>query len=265
MPPTPKTAARADLRGVPESRVSTRSEFELREIPNGTGGVNLRFTGFASVTDAEYEMEDIFGTFVESVAKGAFQKTLADGADCAFLVNHSGLTLARTRSGTLKLSEVTNKAESPIKGICGLYSEAMLDPQNPHVIAIRSAVERGDLSEMSFAFRCTRDEWNKPDFDRRVIREVSLAQGDVSLVNYGASPHTGGTVSLRQKHPGDGRFLHLADRDYLAARRRLTQIDADDVAIQRARIALARSTQPPRADLMAPQRLALRTPKGLIT
>ena len=63
---------------------------------------------------------------------------------------------------------------------------------------MRSAVERGDLDEMSFAFRVTREKWNEA-FDRRWINEVDLSKGDVSLVNYGANPTTGGTVAMRQR------------------------------------------------------------------
>lgn len=37
--------------GVPEKLVSTASRFELRSAPNGTGGTDLVFTGYASVTD----------------------------------------------------------------------------------------------------------------------------------------------------------------------------------------------------------------------
>jgi len=33
---------RRELRGTPESRVSPRSEFELREVDNGTGGTDLK-------------------------------------------------------------------------------------------------------------------------------------------------------------------------------------------------------------------------------
>ena len=58
----PATAIRADYRGTREERVSTRSGFQLREVPNGTGGTNLRFTGFACVTEATYEMEDWLGS-----------------------------------------------------------------------------------------------------------------------------------------------------------------------------------------------------------
>jgi DnaJ-class molecular chaperone len=54
---------------------------------------------------------------------------------------------------------------------------------------------------MSFAFRVLRQEWNE-DYTRRWINEVSLDKGDVSLVNYGANPTTGGTVSIRQRFKG---------------------------------------------------------------
>lgn len=109
-----------------------------------------------------------------------------------FLVNHEGLSLARTRSGTLKLSEDAT----------GLYSEARLDPTNPVVQQVRSAVERGDLSEMSFAFRVVRDVWNAPDYDDRRIAEVNLDHGDVSVVNFGANGWTADTISIRQRFPG---------------------------------------------------------------
>lgn len=179
---------RAEYVGILETRERPASEFELREVPNGTGGTDLLFRGYACVTDAEYEMEDWLGPWVESVTRGAFAKTLSEGPDVAFLVNHGGMTLARTKPGTLQLSE---------DGI-GLLSEARLDPRNSQVMALRSAVERGDIDEMSFAFRVTRQEWDE-DYTRRFINEVSIHHGDVSPVNFGANPHTGGTVSIRSK------------------------------------------------------------------
>jgi HK97 family phage prohead protease len=191
-------AFRGDIIRVREERVPVRREFELREVPNGTGGVNLQFTGFACVTDARYLMEDWLGEFGETVSKGAFKKTLDEGADVAWLLNHRGMTFARTKSGTMKLSEVTEPGLSPVIGVTGLHTEALLDLGNPQVLAIRSAVERGDLDEMSFAFRVMRQEWNDT-YDERYINEVSVDKGDVSLVNYGANPHTGGTVDLRQR------------------------------------------------------------------
>jgi len=140
----------------------------------------------------------MFGPFTETIAAGAFRKTLSDGADVAFLLNHTGMTLARTKPGTLKLSEVTEPMSSPVLGVTGLHSEALLDPKNPQVQAMRSAVERSDLDEMSFAFRVVRERWSEA-YDQRVIQEVNMQNGDVSLVNFGASPWTGGTVDLRQR------------------------------------------------------------------
>lgn len=166
-----------------ESRARPFEGMELREIDNGTA---LRFTGYASVTETPYEMSDFLGDYSEVVRHGAFARTLANGADVPLKLNHDGMTLARTKSGTMRLAEDST----------GLHVEADLDPANGQVRDIRSAMERGDLDEMSFAFRVTAQEWS-PDWTQRDITEVDLNKGDVSIVNYGANPHTGGLTSIR--------------------------------------------------------------------
>lgn len=157
---------------------------ELREAPDGTGASLLRFTGYACVTDSPYEMSDWLGDYTEVVRSGAFAKTTAE-ADVPFKVNHDGITLARTKSGTMRLAEDST----------GLLVEADLDPASPAVATLRSAMDRGDVDEMSFAFRVVRQEWS-PDYTQRDITEVNLNKGDVSVVNYGANPATAG-ASLR--------------------------------------------------------------------
>jgi HK97 family phage prohead protease len=174
------------------SDLSVRSErpttLQRRAVPfrdvqlrAASGGGDLTFTGYACVTEVGYEMSDWLGPFTEVVRQGAFTKTLNEGADVPFLVNHGGLTLARTKSGTMGLAEDDT----------GLHVEARLDPASPHVAALRSAMDRGDVDEMSFGFWITRQQWS-PDFDQRDILEVSLNKGDVSVVNYGANPATAG-------------------------------------------------------------------------
>jgi HK97 family phage prohead protease len=76
-------------------------------------------------------------------------------------------------------------------------SEAPLDLRNPRVQELQSAMDRGDVDEMSFAFRVTRQEWNA-DYTERVIREFDLGvQGsDVSVVTNPANPAT--VAVLRQ-------------------------------------------------------------------
>lgn len=191
-------ALREDMRGVREERRVAISQFELREVPNGTGGTNLQFEGYASITCADendlghtYEMEDWCGPYQEGVIRGAFNKTLAEGADVAFLVNHGGVTMARTKPGTLRLFE----------DLVGLHVDATLNPARSDVQILKAAVEDGALDEMSFAFRVMRQKWSwaedNGEIDRRWLQEVSLDKGDVSPVNYGANPHTGGLVSMR--------------------------------------------------------------------
>jgi len=174
------------------ARSQRRNEIERRSIfrdidlsakPDGTGGDTLTFRGYASVTESPYEIEDMFGPYTEVIRAGAFAKTLSDGADVPFKVNHAGLTLARTKSGTMRLAEDST----------GLHVEADLDPASPDVQSLRSAMNRGDVDEMSFAFRVIRQQWS-PDYDQRDITEVSLHKGDVSVVNYGANPATTGAT-----------------------------------------------------------------------
>lgn len=150
---------------------------EVREA--GDGGTSLNFRGYASVTETAYDMWDMFGPYTETIAQGAFAETLGADADVAFLLNHGGMTLARTTSGTLRLSEDDT----------GLLTDADLDPRNSDVRNIQSGLERGDLTEMSFAFRIIRGQWS-PDYTAYRIEQVDMNRGDVSIVNYGANPGT---------------------------------------------------------------------------
>lgn len=180
-------AARAEQHGVRETRRAPMP-YEFREKPDGTGGSILTYTGYAYAAEQTYTMYDMFGEYEEVMRNGAAKSTIAQGCDTAFLLNHEGMTLARTKPGTLQLSEDD----------FGLLTVAQFDPKNFYVQALRSAIERGDIDEMSLAFRVMRQQWS-PDYMQRDIIEINLHQGDVSAVNYGANPHTGGTVSIRGK------------------------------------------------------------------
>jgi hypothetical protein len=116
--------------------------------------------------------------FRESIAPGAFRKTLTETPDVRLLINHEGLPLARTKNGTLVLREDDK----------GLYFEAEL-ANTQEARDIYTLVERGDVDQMSFAFRVIRQKWS-PDRSTRVLTEVSLADGDVSMVTYPAYPTT---------------------------------------------------------------------------
>jgi HK97 family phage prohead protease len=175
---------------------------------SATDANTLTFRGYASVTESPYEIEDMFGPYQEIIRSGAFAKTLSDGADVPFKVNHDGMTLARTKSGTMRLAEDST----------GLHVEADLDPRQTAVRDLQVAMDRGDVDEMSFAFRVIRQQWS-PEYDQRDITEVSLHKGDVSVVNYGANPATAG-ANMRGLDAAD-LLRHLSEDDLRAAVARL--------------------------------------------
>lgn len=170
----------------PECRVWVHQPGTLVRAASGGGEGDIRtLEGYASVTEVSYDMWDWYGPYTEVISRGAFAKTLAEGADVAYLLNHGGMTLARTKSGTLDLVEDET----------GLFTVARVDTRVSVVRDMVVQIERGDLSEMSFAFMIIRGKWS-PDYSEYRIDEVSLQKGDVSVVNYGASPTT--SVGLRE-------------------------------------------------------------------
>ena len=159
-----------EKRSIAYSNLEVRSENEGRTI-----------VGYAAVWDSPSE----FMGFTEYVKRGAFSKTLNDGADVRLLIDHEGVPLARSKSGTLALEEDER----------GLRVEAELDPANPDAARIISAMKRGDLSQMSFAFRTVKDSWNN-DRTVRELREVQLY--DVSVVTFPAYEQTVAELRKRQ-------------------------------------------------------------------
>lgn len=135
--------------------------------------------GYASVVNLKYDMYDMFGLYKEHVAEGAFDATLSQSPDTAYLVNHKGITMARTTNGSLTLSADAR----------GLKTEALVNPERTDVRDLVLAIEDKNITEMSFAFMITDGGWNDT-YDEFTINAVDLDRGDVSAVNYGANPYT---------------------------------------------------------------------------
>lgn len=173
-----------------------RSDLSLRTVfvdPTGTlldtpqEGATERvgIEGYASTIETWYSVRDWLGEYDEMICEGAFAKTLQESADVRLLVNHEGLPLARTKSGTLNLREDPH----------GLHCDVpALDMESPLAQTVRSAMARGDIDQMSFAFRATRQDWNE-NYTKRWVREVQLF--DVSVVTYPANDGT--DVKLRSQ------------------------------------------------------------------
>lgn len=162
-----------------------RAEFELRATQDGTGGTRWSFTGYAAVFEAPFEMWDAWGDpYFETLGLGSCNRTLANQADVQFLIGHNeaSIPLARTRSGTMTLSADSTGLEVVVPS---------LDGRSPIVQSLASAMERGDMDEMSIGFIATQQQWS-PDWMERRITEINLNRGDVSMVCWAANPAAAG-------------------------------------------------------------------------
>lgn len=168
--------------GQRETRLLAAGRFEVRAAEDGKPPT---LTGYASTFDEPFDVGGEWWGWTEVVAPGAFKRALSEKQDVRLLVNHDGLPLARTASGTLKLSEDRK----------GLAVEAELDADDPDVQALVPKMKRGDLDQMSIAFVVRDESWRYGkghDRDLRTIKDVDLF--DVSVVTYPANQKTSAQV-----------------------------------------------------------------------
>jgi HK97 family phage prohead protease len=154
-------------------------KFELRQAENGDG---MTFTGYAAVFNAPSQPLP----FIERIAPGAFKRSLKARNDIKLLWNHdTGAVLGSTRAGTLKLEEDSY----------GLRVTATL-PDTSLGKDVRTLVQRGDVSAMSFGFSvpANGDSWNT-DGTERTLRSVRIHE--VSIVAFPAYEQTAGTAMVR--------------------------------------------------------------------
>jgi HK97 family phage prohead protease len=142
---------------------------ELRASQDGDGRT---LEGYAAVFDTPTRIDSWEGQFDETIARGAFKKTLREKTPVLqFDHGHDA------RTGSVPIGSIEQIREDAK----GLFVRARLF-DNPVVEPIRQAIEGGAIDGMSFRFRVLRDEWEEPsDKDRqkgkipqRTIREVQL-------------------------------------------------------------------------------------------
>lgn len=186
----------------PPEELADRVEHELRvradmlapiEVRAEEDGSTLRTViGHAAVFDRLSEELGFAGfSFRERIRRGAFRRALDEGQDTAFLIEHDPRwPLARTRSGTLELTEDPR----------GLRTFARVDTRQSYAADLVVAMERRDVDQMSFGFTAGEDVWQERHLDDgtvEIIREIVEVQRlfDVSAVTFPAYPQT--DVGLR--------------------------------------------------------------------
>lgn len=179
---------------------------EIRAIATDDG--SLKIGGYAATFDTEAENLN----FREKIAPGAFTRSLDSDEPIFLLVNHQAdqLPLASTASGTLKLSQ--DKV--------GLRMEASLDPANPRAAELASALTRGDVNKMSFAFSINPGGETR-DNGVRTLTDVSLYE--VSVVNMPAYASTDVGMRSAEEIQADEQALE-ARKKQLALKVRLAAL-----------------------------------------
>lgn len=158
------------------------ADMEFRELGDGT-----HFTGYAALFDSPTDPRFLtaFG-YTETVAPGAFKRSLGTKQSHAFVVNHDpSFPLASTKSGRLALSEDSR----------GLLVEAEL-PNTSYANDLRALHGVGETRGMSFTFRPARggEQWTG-----NARRLTDLALGHVTILTNDdpAYPATAKTMQLR--------------------------------------------------------------------
>lgn len=164
---------RIEWRFLPLEGAEVRADGEARKLE-----------GYAAMFNTEAV---IWGLWREEVAPGAYKKAVKEG-DIRALWNHdTNIVLGRNKAGTLELAEDDKGLRSVIT-----------PPDNEWGRPVVDAVQRGDVTGMSIAFRVVKEAWWYPpegskELPKRTIKEAKLY--DVSPVTFPAFEST--SISAR--------------------------------------------------------------------
>jgi len=172
-----------------------------------------KLEGYAAVFN---KWSEDLGFFREKIKRGAFKKTLEDGADVRALINHDpNLIIGRAANGTLELEEDK-------RGLKYLVSL----PDTSYARDLKESVKRGDITQNSFGFVTMKDSWEQgegKELDERTLIEVKLL--DVSPVTFPAYPQT--DLKLRTLLQDVGEDYELVGRIMVRAKRGLELSETD--------------------------------------
>lgn len=166
-----------------------------------------------------YEAKTDLGYFDEVIARGALDG--ADLRDVRFLVNHDTLMipLARSRRNN---GNSTMKLSTDFDGMSMDFVKLDVE-NNSDARALYSAVQRGDITGMSFMFSIDAQEWLDLESDHPTRRITKIGKVvEISAVTFPAYDST--EISARSKEA-----LESARHELESAReQRAKSVDTDD-------------------------------------
>jgi HK97 family phage prohead protease len=201
-----------------EARRIAGRDVEFRTVEVGTleasdeddEGFARSFTGYAAVFNSPSEPLP----FIETIAPGAFKRSLNSGKEIRAYVNHnSDMPLATTKNGSLQLAEDER----------GLRVNMTL-PDTTAGRDLSVLLREGVVHSMSFGFTVPKsgDVWSA-DGSARTLREIRLHEVSVVSGQPAYAATTGATVRTADDAtdtPEPGRSVDIARRYLELARKR---------------------------------------------
>ncbi|MFA5187200.1 MAG: HK97 family phage prohead protease [Patescibacteria group bacterium] len=182
------------MSGEHEIREYVAQEMRVDEGPDKKRAI----VGYAAVFDQVAQVYD----YDEVIRRGAFAKTISDGADVfAFWAHSDDAVLGRRKNGTLTLVEDDHGLRVSIT-----------PPDTDTAREVYTLIQGGFIDKMSFRFDVVDQHWTRkksPERDLRELKELKLYE--VSPVPLPA--YEGTTVSARSKQPDRGTTATLAGAD----------------------------------------------------
>ncbi len=175
-----------------ELRYFNIQDLEVRNDENGQ-----RVIGYGAVFNT---LSNDLGGFTERIEPGAFDGALGD--DVRFLLNHDpNFIFGRTVAGTLSLS---------VDAIGLRYEVELPDTQGARDLAV--SLERGDITQSSFAFTVAEDEWDQ-DEDNNIVRTITKVNRlyDVSAVTYPAYEEASVAIRSMEKWQEEKRAEEMKE------------------------------------------------------
>jgi len=184
--------------------------FEFAETRGEGDGLTLE--GYVAVFDSPTVIHERGGSFTETVARGAFKKTLAERTP-VLMFDHGQHPLI----GDMPLGLITRAVEDQH----GVFIRARLH-QNWLIEPVREAIASKAVHGMSFRFEAINDNWNAKRTTRELVEVRVPEAGPVVMPAYDTT-----SVGVRSREAF--RLLHdpevRRDLAYMAAR------DAEDLAL----------------------------------
>lgn len=206
------------------------SDSEMRaETTDGS----YRIEGYPILFEEETVIHSWWGDYREIIDRSALNNT--DLTDVRLFINHDNdnFTLARSKNGKGTMQfRVDDK---------GLWISAEVDAENNYVAkALYSAVERGDMSGFSFAFRVRSHEWTDISNEERAqgklpldrITDISIVH-EVSVVNFPAYKQT---EAMARSEGKGSEETDPTYRSYVEAMRALEETDAKNMELELAKL-----------------------------